>query len=318
VTQTLPVGTAQPRGPVVGPLTHMAGAGLLGIVGTFVGAPAVIAGLFGGWPAILGAVAVVTAVVAAAAVALDTAVGPDRGGRAGSIARGLTLGVGGSLTVAVLAFVGLYQDLDGILPVPLRYAAAALPFVAIAGLQWRGAVRISTAVVLVATAAVVGVPRALDTAQQHREADIVTEVGTTARPWVTRIEGLDARAPQTTGSGYLWSASVDDGGTPIVQLLRMPDEMVPDGDPCTGGFYTPEGDFPVTSCRTADGGTWLRSSDPYWQQLVRRVDGTWLGATAKPDVPESLLEEALRNARPMTDDEYDDWLDAVLPSPSGH
>jgi hypothetical protein len=32
-------------------------------------------------------------------------------------------------------------------------------------------------------------------------------------------------------------------------------------------------------------------------------------------VPQRLLEEALRNARPMTDDEYGAWLDAILPAP---
>jgi hypothetical protein len=98
----------------------------------------------------------------------------------------------------------------------------------------------------------------------------------------------------------------------------MAEELVPGGDPCAAPFYTPGGDFPITSCATDGGGTWRRVAEGYWQQLVRRVDGTWLGAIAAPDVPQRLLAEALDNARPMTDDEYDDWLDSVLPSPSGH
>ena len=75
------------------------------------------------------------------------------------------------------------------------------------------------------------------------------------------------------------------------------------------------GTFEATTCRTADGVTWRRTYGDSWQQLVRRVDGTWLGATARPDVPERLLEQALDSARPMSDDAYDDWLDAVLTVP---
>ena len=289
MTQPLPAETAPAPRQGRRPLAHLVGAGLLGILGAFVGAPVVIAGLFGGPGTFLAALAVVTTVISAAAVGLDSATGPDRDGRAGSIVRGVVLGVVGTGTVAVLAFTALRQDIVDGVPVVLRYAAAALPFVAIAGLQWRGLVRIVTAVVLVVTAAAVGIPQGQKAVQGHREAEIRTEVGTTARPWVTRVDGLESRAPQTTGSGYIWSSSADETGTPVVQLLRMPDDVVPDGDPCAGPFYTPEGDFPVTSCAGGDGGTWLRSSAPYWQQLCRQVDGTWLGATARPDFPEDVL-----------------------------
>ena len=40
-------------------------------------------------------------------------------------------------------------------------------------------------------------------------------------------------------------------------------------------------------------------------------------AAAPLGTPRSLLEEALANARPMTDDEYDDWLDEYFTSGPG-
>ena len=45
------------------------------------------------------------------------------------------------------------------------------------------------------------------------------EVGTTARPWVTQVDGLHARSPQTTGTGYLWSPYVDEDETPVVHRV---------------------------------------------------------------------------------------------------
>ena len=299
-------------------LRHVMAAGLLGTVAGFLGAPVMIASLFGGWLTALAALAVVTGVVSAAAVALDVALGPHGGDRTGSILRGITLGVLGTTAAAVLGVAALRLELYDGIPVPVRFAAAALPFAALAALQWRGAVRIATAVLLVVTAAVVGIPRGQEAAQQARVDEIVTEVGTTAHPWVTRIEGLESAAPQTTGSGYLWSPYQRPGGTVVVHLLRMPDEVVLLEDPCAAPFYTPGGDFPVTSCTPSGDGTWRRDAEGYWQQLVRRVDGTWLGATADPDVPERLLAEALDNARPMTDDEYDAWLQEILPGRDGY
>ena len=38
------------------------------------------------------------------------------------------------------------------------------------------------------------------------------------------IEGLHAGGPQETGSGYLWSVYLDEDGSPVVYLLRLPDE----------------------------------------------------------------------------------------------
>jgi hypothetical protein len=314
VTATLPTPPPRLRG-VARPVTHVAGAGALGIVAAVMGVPVALAGLFGGVLALLVGLALVSAVVALLGVGLDTATGPERDG---SVARGITLGVLGTGTVAVLGLIALRQDVGDGLPVPLRYAAAALPFVAIAGLQWRGWLRIGTVAVLAVTAAVLGVPRGLEAAQENRAALIATEVGTTARPWVTQVDGLHALPPQTTGSGYLWTVYADEDETPVVHLLRMDDGVVLGGDPCTAAFYTPEGDFTVDACTTADGLTWLRSAEGYWQQLVRRVDGTWLGATARPGVPQELLDQALAHARPMTEDEYDAWLDEILPSPAGY
>jgi hypothetical protein len=196
-------------------------AGLLGIAAAVVGAPVIAASLFGGGTAFLLAVALVVAVVAAGAVALDLAVGPRQGGRGASVVRGLVLGVLGSVAGVVIAFAAVRLDVAGGLPVPLRYAAAALPFGVLAALQWRGAVRIVTVVVLVAVGLVVGVPLVRDRAAQGREDVIVTEVGTTARPWVTEIDGLRGNAPQTTGSEYLATGYVaEDAAAPVVVLLR--------------------------------------------------------------------------------------------------
>ena len=281
------------------------------------GAPVIAASLFGGGTAFLIAVGVVVAATSAGAFGLDLVAGPRRGGRGGSVLRGVVLGVLGTVAGVVIAFAALRFDVGDGLPVPLRFAAAALPFAAVAGLQWRGVVRIVTAGLLVALALAVGVPALLDQRAEDREAAIVTEVGTTERPWVTEISGLRGNAPQTTGSEYIVTGyAAEDDPVPAVALIRLPDAAAPGGDPCAGEFYTPEGTFAVTSCAAADGVTWTRSSEGYWQQLVRRVDGTWLGATARPDVPQHLLEEALDNARPMTDEEYESWLDAVLPEPT--
>jgi hypothetical protein len=300
-------------------LLHVALAGLLGIAAAVVGAPIIAASLFGGGTAFLLALGVVAAVVSAGAIGLDLAAGPRRGGRGGSVLRGLVLGVLGSVAGVVIAFAAVRFDVGDGLPVPLRFAAAALPFAALAGLQWRGVVRIVTAGVLVVVTLVVGVPRVQDRVAQDREDAIVLEVGTTARPWITDVAGLRGNAPQTTGSEYIATPYVaDDDPVRVVVLLRLSGAAAPGGDPCAGEFYTPEGTFVVTSCATTDGVTWTRSSESYWQQLVRRVDGTWLGATARPDVPQGLLEEALGNARPMTEDEYDAWLDEILPSPAGY
>ncbi len=312
------VETGVPRPSGLRTLAHIGLTGLLGIAGAVIGAPVVVASLFGGGTTFLITLTVVVAVVSVLAVALDRATGPRRGGSGGSVLRGLTVGVLGSAAVVVIGFASVRLGVASVLPVPLRFAAAALPFAVVAALQWPGMVRRVTAVVLVVTAAVVVVPRVLGASAEQRREAIVRDVGTTARPWVTDIDGLDGLAPRTTGSEYLWTDYVVDGEpTPVVSLLRMPNAAAMGGDPCRGMFHTPEGTVEASSCRSADGVTWEREDGIDWRQVVRRVDGTWLGATARPDVPERLLEEALRNARPMSDDEYEDWLDAILTVPLG-
>ena len=136
----------------------------------------------------------------------------------------------------------------------LRYAAAAPVFAAIAALQWPGVLRWVTATVLVAVGAVVVVPRWQDSIAEDRNEKIALEIGTTARPWVTEIEGLEGLAPRATGSEYLWTDYVvEDEPAPVVSLLRMPDADAMGGDPCRGMFHTPEGTFDSTTCATADG-----------------------------------------------------------------
>ncbi len=297
-------------------LRHVLLAGLLGIVATMFGAQVVLVGLFGGLLFLVVGVLVVTAVVSVLAVALDRTVGPGLGDTDGSVNRGTLLGVAGCLAVLGLGWGALEADIGDGIPVPLRYMAALPVFAAIAALQWPGWFRRVTVTVLVAVGAVVLWPHLQGPTDEERQATIVLEIGTTARPWVTEIDGLEGLAPRATGSDYLWTDYVADGEpTPVVSLLRMPNANAMGGDPCRGMFHTPEGTFEAPTCRTADGVTWERTYADSWRQVVRRVDGTWLGATALPDVPEHLLEEALRNARPMSDDDYDDWLDVMLTVP---
>ena len=290
-------------------------AGLLGVVAAVAGGPMVVASLFGGTGAALGALGITTAVVVLLAVGLDRAAGPGALGRPGTAARALTRGVLGTLTVAALAWVVLREDIGSTLPVPLRFAAAALPFAALAGLQWPGAVRLVTALVVLGTGAVVLIPRLVDAAREDRTALITTEVGTTAHPWVTDVAGFRSADPQVTGSELIWTSyrPTDGSAEPVLHLFRDGGTALAiDGDPCSPfGWWTPEGDQPMTSCAPAGGDRWRRTSD-YWQQILERRDSEWVGVAAPLDVPGPLLADAVANARPMTDEEYDAWLDRVL------
>jgi hypothetical protein len=302
--------------PIVRGLAHVLLAGLLGMVATMFGAQVVIAGLFGGYLALILGVLVVIAAVSGLAIALDRAVGPGVGCTDSSVNRGTLLGVAGCTLVLALGWTALQRDIGDDVPVLLRYAAAAPVFAAITALQWPGVLRRVTATALIGVGAVLLVPRLQGPTAEDRRETILLEIGTTARPWVTEIDGLEGLAPRATGSEYLWTDYVgEDDPTPVVSLLRMPNAAAMGGDPCRGVFHTPEGTLETTTCLSTDGVTWRREAAGRWQQLVRRVDGTWLGATARPDVPERLLEEALRNARPMSDDAYDDWLDVMLTVP---
>jgi hypothetical protein len=170
--------------------------------------------VFGGPVALLLTLGVLTAVVAALAVVLDRAAGPGAAGRSGAVVRGTAVGVLGTATVLVLAWTAIRADVDSLLPVGLRYAAAGLPFAAVAGLPWPDAVRVLTALAVVGSVAV-AVPRAAE-AQRQAQADAVgTEVGTTARPWVTEVDGFRGRSPQHTGTDLLWTCYLPaDGASP--------------------------------------------------------------------------------------------------------
>lgn len=295
---------------------HVVAAGLLGIVAAVAAAGPLVASLFGGILAVLVTVVVVIAVVSGLAVALDRAAGPGLNGRAGSLNRGVLLGVAGSVLALAIAFVALRTGYANDLPVPLRFSLAALPFAAVAALQWPGPVRVVTAVVLVTAAAVVGIPWAQERAAAAREAEIRARIGTTARPWVTEIPGLHGNAPQTTGSEWLSTPYAADGDPqPVVRLVRVPSTVTAGADPCGGQFFPPGGEYDLTSCTETAPGIWSRVAAPYRQQLVTRVDGTWITAEADVDVSPALLAEALEHARPMSGDEYEAWLDSMLVHP---
>ena len=303
-------------------LRHVLFAGLLGVGALVAGGPFVVMALFGGVWSILLTLALVVAGVAGLAVVLDRAAGPGAIGREGSAERGVLLGATGSLTVAVLAWVVIQRDIGAELPVPLRIAPAALPFAVLAGLQWPGVVRRVTVLVLIATAAVIMISRWLDAAREERIARedraalLVTEVGTTARPWATDLDGFQAWVPEPSGSELIWSpyGPADGSGDQLFRLFRDDGSTVaPAGDPCAlPSWWTPEGDQPTTSCRPIGEDRWPRTSD-LWQQLLERRDDEWVGVTALRDVPETLLAEAMANARRMTDEEYDLWAQAMLP-----
>jgi hypothetical protein len=207
-----------------------------------------VASLFGGPVALLLTLGVLTTVAAALPVVLDRAAGPGAAGRSGAVVRGTAVGVLGTATVLVLAWAAIRADVDSVLPVGLRYAAAGLPFAAVAGLQWPGAVRVLTALAVVGSVAVVAVPRA---AERQAQADAVgTEVGTTARPWVTEVDGFRGRSPQHTGTDLLWTRYLpaDGASAPVLWLSRRGDTSVP-ADPCTAtALWTPEGDQPTVAC----------------------------------------------------------------------
>jgi hypothetical protein len=209
-----------------------------------------VASLFGVPVALLLTLGVLTTVAAALAVVLDRAAGPGAAGRSGAVVRGTAVGVLGTATVLVLAWAAIRADVDSVLPVGLRYAAAGPPFAAVAGLQWPGAVRVLTALAVVGSVAVVAVPRAAE-AQRQAQADAVgTEVGTTARPWVTEVDGFRGRSPQHTGTDLLWTRYLpaDGASAPVLWLSRWGDTSVP-ADPCTAtALWTPEGDQPTVAC----------------------------------------------------------------------
>ena len=237
----------------------------------------------------------------------------------GPVARGLAIGALGTLGVAALAWVVFQNDIGEGLPVALRYAPAALPFAAVAGLQWPGRVRVVTVLVVIGSAAAVVIPNRVAAVREHHAAVIETEVGTTAHPWVTEVDGFEGESPQATGSELIWTRyAPSEGGPEVLELFRdLGTTLDFAGDPCAAsGWWTPEGDQPMTSCAPVGAKRWHRTTD-LWQQLLERREHEWVGVAAPLDVPAGVLEEALANARPMTDDEYDDWLDEYFTSGPG-
>ncbi|MGY2065533.1 hypothetical protein [Blastococcus sp. SYSU DS0619] len=283
-----------------------------GTLSAMLAAPLVIGSMLGGWTTALVALAVVVTAVCALTVALDRTAGPGGCGRPGSLARGITLGVVASAAVAVLAYALMQEDAGDTIPVLLRYAVAGLPFAAIAGLQWPGVVRVVTAVALVGVIAAVAVPRAQQAVQEDRSQRVTTEVGTSALPWVTEVDGYRAELPQVTGSPLIWTPYASAAGDPGVWLFRDDPVDPAASDPCAAtSLWTPGGDQPMTSCTAVRDGVWLRTTDG-WQELARHDADVRVGATAGPEVPVPVLEQALAAARPMTDEEYATWLDEGL------
>jgi hypothetical protein len=306
--------TAPPASPVGRALLHVVLAGVLGLLAAVLGAPVLIASLFGGLTAVLIAGTALVCLGGVLAVALDRTAGPGGLGRPGSVVRGLVVGGLGSAVAIGGAFWALRADVGDSLPVPLRFTAAALPFAALAALQWPGMVRIATSVLLVVGAAAVVVPGISEAADEHRTERIVTEVGTTAHPWVSEVEGYRLSAAQATGSPLIWTRLERADGRPDAVLWVFRDQAVEPtaSDPCAASsLWTPGGDQPMTSCVRVGDATWLRTSQG-WQELARYDAGVRVGVTADPGVDRAVLDDALAAARPMTDGEYDTWLEEGL------
>ncbi|MCF6745135.1 hypothetical protein E9529_12790 [Blastococcus sp. KM273128] len=306
-----PDGPAAPS--AVQQLVHVLLAGGLGVLAAVVGAPVLAASLFGGAAAVLAALGGIVALVAAAAVALDRLAGPGGYGRPGSALRGAVLAVVSTAIVVVLAGVVVRLERAPDLPVLLWYAAAGLPFAAVAGLQWPGRVRTATAVLLVVSTAAVGFGWGRAVLQDVRAERIRTEVGTTERPWTSEPGGYRARLPQATGSALVWTRlSPVDGAGPQLWLFRDDPVDPAAADPCAvPSLRTPDGDQPVIACRSVRDGVWLRETDG-WQELTRYGTDVRVGVAAPAAVAVPVLEEALAAARPMTGAEYESWLEEGL------
>jgi hypothetical protein len=185
----------------------------------------------------------------------------------------------------------------------------------LAALQWPGVVRIAGAGVLVAATAAVVVPGGMRAAEQQHEERVLTEVGTLAPPWVTGLDGYRVGASQVTGSTLIWTLLEPVDPTRAVELSLYRDEPVDTavrGDPCAAPWlWTREQSATVTACGEVGEDLWLRSYD-VTQELLRLRDDVRIGVTAPPGVPPAVLEAALDAARPMTDAEYDTWLEEGL------
>ena len=302
------------------PLRHLASTAVLGLVTVAVGTPMMIASSFGGLSALLVALGLLTVLSVALAVAIDRATGPVDPDSAGSVLRGVTVGLVGTGTAALVGVAVVQADLRAELVDPLLVAAATLPFPVVAGLQWPGAVRRGTALLVALSVAGVLAARYPGAAREWQDERVLNEVGTLARPWVTEVDGFRGRSPQHTGTELISTPYLpaDGGEQAEFRLFRDAPTAVP-GDPCTAatapGITTGE---QVVSCSQVAPDRWSFTTE-YSQVLLGRAEDAWVGVTAGPDTPTAVLDAALDGARSMTGDEYDQWLDEVLPGtpPSG-
>ncbi|MCA0144434.1 hypothetical protein [Blastococcus sp. LR1] len=305
-----------PTSPLAPALRHVLLAGVLGWVTALAGGPVVAASTLGGWSAVAVTLAGTAGISSLLAVALDRMAGPATVGRAGSVLRGCLVGLLGTAAVAGVALWVLQSPSDTAdavvgLPVPLLAASAAVPFAAVAALQWPGIVRITAAVLLVVAGAAVVIPAGQRAEEGNLAERILTEVGTLEHPWVADLDGYQNAVPQHTGSPLIWTPLEADSGRPDEELLLFRDLALDpaESDPCAAPFVrTPAGDATVTSCVQVRDGLYLRTADS-GQELVRHDADVRIGVVAGPDVPVAVLEETLASARPMTDDEYETWLD---------
>ncbi|WP_222192349.1 hypothetical protein [Modestobacter italicus] len=288
----------------------------LGVAVSLVGTPLVIASSFGGTTHVLIALGLLTVAAVGLAIGLDRVTGPDDADSTGSFLRGLSVGVLGTGGAALFGVAVLQADLRAVLPDPLLLAAAALPFPVVAGLQWPGVVRRGTTLVLLIGAGASVATWYPDARQGWQDDRVLTEVGTLSRPWVTQVDGFRGQSPQHTGSELIVTpyVPVDGGPTEGFELFRDASTAV-QGDPCTA--RTAPGSTigeTVTSCRQVAPDRWSYTT-AYSEVLLSRREAAWVGVTAAPGTPPGLLDAALAPARPMTEDEYDAWLDEVLPGP---
>ncbi|MGY1854821.1 hypothetical protein [Modestobacter sp. SYSU DS0290] len=301
--------TRRPRRRALG---HGAASYVLGVAVSFVGGPLLLGAAFGGPTWVLGALAVVVVVTAAGCSALDRFAGPPDPDRTGVVLRGTTVAVVGCGTVLLGAWAGLQLRVHDVVPAPLLFAAAGVPFAAVATLQWPGRPRRITVGVLalaVLAAVLPQVPGALDAARDRR---VLAVAGTLQRPWVTDAPGLELASVHYDGSeGVLASYLPVDGPAGEEITLRVqPSTAAPAGCGSAASLVSRywEG-LPLVDCRPVAAGAWRRTSAA-GHEFLREVDGTTVAVGASLAVPAEVLRTAFDAARPMTDDEHSAWVDA--------
>ncbi|MCZ2825207.1 MULTISPECIES: hypothetical protein [unclassified Modestobacter] len=295
-------------------IRHVASAAVLGVATALIGTPMVIASSFGGGTAVLLVLGLVTVAAVTLAIGIDRVTGPPDPDPFGSFARGVTLGLVGTGAAALVGVVVVRSDLRSALPDALLLAAAALPFPCVAALQWPGVVRRGTTLVIVTCVAASVAAWFPGARQGWQDERVLTEVGTLERPWVTTVDGYVRQSPQHTGGELIVTPHLPVDGVRggELQLFRDAATAV-EGDPCAAGA-APRALAVETlrSCRQVAEHRWSVTTDVS-QVLLGREGDAWVWVATAPDEPTGLLDTALDGARPMTGDEYDAWLDEVLP-----